>query len=103
MVKETGYYDLLGVKPCATMEEIKRAYRRLALRYHPDKNPSEGDRVGATQAGEGLAGPVGGLQPLAPTRSPSHPFCSSSRSRRPMRCCRTPTRGRCTTAVGSGP
>lgn len=46
MVRETGYYDLLGVKPCATMDEIKRAYRRLALRYHPDKNPSEGERVG---------------------------------------------------------
>ncbi|CAG8592687.1 9844_t:CDS:2, partial [Diversispora eburnea] len=38
----TLYYTL-GVQKSATEEEIKKAYRRLALRYHPDKNPSATD------------------------------------------------------------
>lgn len=39
MVADTTYYDLLEVKTTATELEIKKSYRKLAIKYHPDKNP----------------------------------------------------------------
>ncbi|KAG8168262.1 hypothetical protein KVR01_003951 [Diaporthe batatas] len=41
MVVDTSYYDALGVKPTATDLEIKKAYRKMAMVHHPDKNPDD--------------------------------------------------------------
>ena len=39
MDTSVDYYSILGIKPTATVDDIKRAYRQMVFRFHPDRNP----------------------------------------------------------------
>ncbi|MDO4271695.1 MAG: molecular chaperone DnaJ [Candidatus Saccharibacteria bacterium] len=46
MSEKRDYYDVLGVKKDASADEIKKAFRKAALKYHPDRNPGDKEAEG---------------------------------------------------------
>lgn len=51
--KKKDYYQVLGIKSSASDREIKKAFRKLAIKYHPDKNQEKGAEEKFKEIAEG--------------------------------------------------
>ena len=68
MVKETRLYELIGAQPGASAAEMKKSYRKKAMKYHPDRNPEAGNKV--------PPGPLRAVSLVHPRHQPHHPAVS---------------------------
>jgi molecular chaperone DnaJ len=61
MSSKRDYYEMLGLQRGASKDEIKKAYRKLAMKYHPDRNPGNAEAEAkfkeASEAAEVLTNP----------------------------------------------
>ena len=74
MASKRDYYEVLGVAKDADDEEIKKAYRKLAMKYHPDRNVGDEEADGQVQgSGRGLRRPARSGETRAATTATATP------------------------------